>query len=250
MPGDQELPLSGHLGELRTRLFRSLVAAAVGFAVCYPATGPLFAALTDPLFAAAAESGITATLIGTGVAEAFFTRLKVAFIAGVFLALPVLLHQAWKFTVPGLKTKEAQTARGFVIFGTFFFLSGATFCYYVVFPLGFPFLLGEYAKIGIDPAIRISEYLSFSAQMLLAFGITFELPVASFFLARVGVITHLTLIKYFRHAILAVFVLSAVLTPPDVASQILMAFPVLILYCLSIGVAYAVTRKTGDDAEL
>ncbi len=233
-----ELPLSGHLEELRHRLSRALLAVAVGFAICYPQSQLIFRALTDPLHSAADGLSVETTLIGTGVAEAFFTRLKVAFIAALFLALPFLLHQTWQFVAPGLKQAEARYAKYFVAFGTAFFLSGAAFCYFVVFPIGFPFLLGEYAKIGINPAIRISEYLSFSSRMLLAFGITFEMPVVSFFLTRIGLITHKTLLTYIRYAVLAVFVLSAILTPPDVASQILMALPLLGLYGISIGVAY------------
>ncbi len=237
---DAELPLTGHLEELRRRLAIGLLAVGAGFAVCYPQASRLFDFLTTPLNAAASARGIEHTLIGTGVAEAFFTRLLVSFIAGFFLALPVVLHQVWRFVVPGLRQSEARHARSFVFFGTLFFLAGAVFCYRVVFPVGFPFLLNEYVKIGVDPAIRISEYLSFSSRMLLAFGITFELPVATYFLARVGLVTHLTLIYYARHAVLVLFILSALLTPPDVVSQLLMAAPLLTLYAISIGVAYAV----------
>ena len=246
---DVELPLTAHLAELRKRLFRSIVATAIAFAVCYPQTQRIFDFLTAPLTAPAKASTAGADLIGTGVAEAFFTRLKVSLIAALFLALPVLLHQTWMFVVPGLKKNEARYARGFVFAGTLFFLFGAVFCYEVVFPFGFPFFLGEYQRIGVAAAIRISEYLSFSARMLLAFGITFELPVATFFLARMGLVTHRTLIGYGRYAVLVAFVLAAVLTPPDVASQVLMAGPLLGLYVVSIGVAFVFRRRTttNDD---
>ncbi len=242
---DVELPLTEHLDELRRRLVRALLATLVAFAFCYPNSEAIFTFLLEPLHEAAAgqPDGDTLSLIGTGVAEAFFTRLKVSFFAAIFVALPVILYQAWMFVLPGLKTVEARYARGFVIVGTAFFLAGAWFCYDVVFSFGFPFFLDEYRRIGIDPAIRISEYLSFSSRLLLAFGITFELPVATFFLARVGLVTHLTLIRYGRYAFLGTFVLAAILTPPDVVSQILMAGPLLLLYCLSIGVAYVFARK-------
>jgi len=243
-----ELPLSGHLEELRHRLSRALLAVAVGFAICYPQSEVIFRALTDPLHAAAGGLSVETTLIGTGVAEAFFTRLKVAFVAAIFLALPFLLYQTWLFVAPGLKEAEARYAKFFVLFGTLFFLSGAAFCYFVVFPVGFPFLLGEYVKIGINPAIRISEYLTFSSRMLLAFGITFEMPVVTYFLARIGLITHKTLIAYIRYAILAVFVVSAILTPPDVASQVLMALPLLGLYGISIGVAYLAQPRNSSSS--
>ncbi len=240
---DVELPLSAHLAELRKRLVRALAAIAVAFAVCYPQAQRVFDFLTAPLNAAAVSNPAGAQLIGTGVAEAFFTRLKVSLIASVFLALPVILHQAWMFVLPGLKETEARYARSFVFAGTVFFVAGAAFCYQVVFPFGFPFFLGEYQRIGVAPAIRISEYLSFTSRLLLAFGITFELPVATFFLARMGLVTHRTLLRFGRYAVLIAFVLAAILTPPDVASQVLMAGPLLGLYVLSIGVAFVFRRR-------
>ncbi len=241
---DSELPLSGHLEELRSRLIRTTIAVAVGFAICYPQAGWLFDFLTAPLTNAAASRDGAIQLIGTGVAEAFFTRLKVSIIAALFIALPVILYQLWRFILPGLKPTEASYGRGFVLVGTLFFLSGAYFCYAVVLEVGFPFFLAEYDRIGIDPVIRISEYLSFTSRLLLAFGLTFEMPVATFFLARVGLLTHLTLIKYARHAILVVFVVAAILTPPDVVSQVLMAGPLMLLYLMSIAVAYVFQRRS------
>jgi len=236
---DLELPLTAHLEELRTRLLRAVIAIGVAFVICYPLSGRLVTLLTAPLLRATqgAESGLQ--LIGTGVAEAFYTRLKICVIAAIFLALPVILYEAWMFVVPGLKESEARHAKSFVAAGTFFFVAGAWFCYAVIFPVGFPFFLAEYADIGITPAIRIGEYLSFSSRMVLAFGVTFELPVVSYFLARAGVITHLTLIRYARYAVVVIFIAAAVLTPsPDAASQILMAAPLLLLYALSVGIAY------------
>jgi sec-independent protein translocase protein TatC len=165
-------------------------------------------------------------------------------IAAVFLASPVIFYQAWKFVAPGLYDQEKRYARPFVLAATFFFVLGATFCYWIVFPIGFAFFVQEYGTIGVQPALRISEYLSFSARMLLAFGITFELPVVTFFLARIGTITHRTLLGYARYAVLGIFILAAVLTPgPDIASQMLMAGPLLVLYGVSIGVAYVFGKR-------
>ncbi|MEE8311625.1 MAG: twin-arginine translocase subunit TatC [Candidatus Binatia bacterium] len=239
---DVELPLTSHLAELRQRLSRALIGIVVAFAFCYPNSPAIFAFLLAPLYEATGGDSTAVTLIGTGVAEAFFTRLKVSFLAALFVALPVILYQVWMFVVPGLRSMEARYARGFVLVGSLFFLGGAWFCYEVVFAFGFPFFLEEYRRIGVDPTIRISEYLSFSSRLLLAFGITFELPVVTFFLARIGLVTHTTLINYGRYAFLATFVLAAILTPPDVVSQILMAGPLLLLYGLSIGVAYLFGR--------
>ncbi|MFQ5353096.1 MAG: twin-arginine translocase subunit TatC, partial [Candidatus Binatia bacterium] len=247
---DVELPLSEHLEELRRRLVRSLLATAVAFAFCYPQAEFFFDLLTAPLIAASTDTGITATLIGTGVAEAFFTRLKVAFIASVFVALPVILYQIWLFVLPALRARELGYVRSFVVFGSGFFAAGGVFCYRVVLPIGIPFFLSEYTRIGVEPTLRISEYMSFAARMILAFGITFEMPIATFFLARMGLVTHTTLIGASRYAVLVLFILAAILTPPDVVSQLLMAVPLLILYGISIGVAWVSSRdkRSGRDS--
>lgn len=239
---DATMPLTEHLGELRTRIIRALLGVGLGFAVCYNWADLLFALLTRPLLGLA-DGGTEINLIGTGVAEAFFTKMKVAAIGGVFVASPLILWQAWAFVVPGLYDSEKRYAQPFVFFGTFFFFAGAGFCYELVMPLGYRFFLDQYASIGVSPEIRISEYLTFTARMLLAFGVTFELPVVAFFLARIGLITHRTLIDYGRYAIVGIFIVAAVMTPADVASQLLMAAPLLVLYVLSIGVAYAFQRR-------
>ena len=246
MDADVKMPLTAHLEELRRRLIKALLAVALAFIAVYNFSDVLFAILTRPLLAL--QEG-PVELIGTGVTEAFFTKLKVSFIAAVFLASPMLFYQAWMFVAPGLYDEEKRYAKPFVVFATFFFILGAAFCYQVVFPVGYRFFLEEYATIGVSPSIRISEYLSFTARMLLAFGLTFELPVVTFFLARMGMITHRTMIAYLRYAILFIFIIAAVLTPgPDIASQMLMAGPLLILYALSIGVAYVFARQPAAAA--
>jgi sec-independent protein translocase protein TatC len=242
---DVEMPLTAHLEELRWRLLKSLLAVAVAGCVAYWYSDVLFEILTRPLHAAA--GGHDVKIIGTGVAEAFFTKLKVAAIAGVFLALPVLLYQAWRFIAPGLHPHEKYYAIPFVVFGTLFFAAGAVFCYELVFQVGYAFFIDQYVSIGVEPTIRISEYLSFSSRLALAFGVTFELPVVAFFLARVGAIDHHTLIRPWRYALIVIVVVAAVLTPgPDVASQMLLAAPLTVLYVVSIGVAF-VFRRRGED---
>jgi len=233
------MPLTAHLGELRTRLIRALAATAVGFGLAYLWAAELVAFLVRPLVA----QGLAVDVIGTGVTDAFFTKLKVSAIAGIFVASPVIFFQAWRFVSPGLYAREKRVAVPFSIAATFFFLAGAGFCYELVFPVAFRFFLEQFASIALGPQIRISEYLTFASRMLLAFGVTFELPVASFFLARVGIITHRTLLDSARYAVVVIFVVAAVLTPgPDVASQLLMAAPLLVLYVLSIGIAWAFGR--------
>jgi sec-independent protein translocase protein TatC len=242
---DVRMPLTEHLEELRTRLIRGLAAIGLAFGGCYYFATELVTWLTLPLIAAEADS---ARVIGTGVTDAFFTKLKVSFIASIFVASPVIFYQTWGFISPGLYRREKRLALPFTIAATFFFVSGAFFCYEVVFPVAFRFFLAEFTSLTIAPDIRISEYLTFAARMLLAFGITFQLPVAAFFLARIGLITHHTLIGGTRYAVVGIFLLAAVLTPgPDVASQLLMAAPLLILYGLSVGVAYVAGRPAVDE---
>jgi sec-independent protein translocase protein TatC len=162
----------------------------------------------------------------------------------------MIFYQLWMFVAPGLYDQEKRYARPFVFFATIFFILGAAFCYWVVFPVGYRFFIEEYQSIGVSPAIRISEYLSFSARMLLAFGVTFEMPVITFFLARMGMVTHQTMLSYLRYAVLIIFIVAAVLTPgPDVASQLLMAGPLLVLYGVSIAVAYffATPRAAAEE---
>jgi sec-independent protein translocase protein TatC len=246
---DVTMPLTEHLEELRWRLIRALLAVTVGATACYWVADVLFEILIHPL---TAYTDTSVELIGTGVAEAFFTKLKVSVIGGIFLASPVIFYQAWRFIAPGLYDTEKKYVVPFVVFATIFFAAGAGFCYEMVFPVSYAFFLDQYKTIGIQPSIRISEYLSFTSRMLLAFGITFELPVVTFFLARIGVVTHHTMIGYLRYAILGIFVLAAVLTPgPDIASQFLLAAPLLVLYVMSIAVAYLFARKppAADDAE-
>ncbi|GIW40646.1 MAG: Sec-independent protein translocase protein TatC [Candidatus Binatia bacterium] len=238
------MPLTAHLEELRWRILKSLFAVGLGFAASYAFSDRLFAFLAAPL---RARNPTPVTLIGTGVAEAFFTKVKVGILAGIFFASPVILYQAWQFVAPGLFEHEKRYARPFVAFGTLFFLLGAAFCYLVIFPVGFAFFLDEFRTLGAEPAIRMSEYLTFSSRLLLAFGVTFELPVATFFLARIGLVDHRTLLRFARYAVVLVFVVAAVLTPPDVVSQFLMAVPLLVLYFLSVGVAYVAARNRARD---
>ena len=244
---DAEMPLTAHLEELRWRIVKALLAITAGFLFAYAFADTLFAILIRPITLAAGDS--TVKLIGTGVTEAFFTKLKVSFIAGIFLASPAILYQAWQFVSPGLYDEEKFYVVPFVFFGTFFFCAGAWFCYAFVFQVGYAFFLEQYATIGIEPTLRISEYLSFSSRMLLAFGVTFELPVVAFFLARIGMIDHETLIKPWRYALIVIVIVAAVLTPgPDVASQMMLAAPLIVLYIASIGIAYVFSSKGTKDA--
>ncbi|MBM4259321.1 MAG: twin-arginine translocase subunit TatC [Deltaproteobacteria bacterium] len=234
------MPLLGHLEELRWRLVKSLLAIAVAFIPSFMFVTTLFAFLLQPLH----QLPDPPPVVGLAPAEAFFAKLKVAFIAAIFAALPVIFYQLWQFVAPGLYQHEKRYVFPFVLFGSFFFLLGAGFCYQVVLPVAYGFFLEEYKTIGVQATLRISEYFSFTSRMLLAFGVTFELPVLAFFFARVGIITHRTLLDFSRYAVVGIFIMAAVLTPgPDVASQLLLAGPLLLLYLVSIGVAYMFGKR-------
>jgi len=249
--GDEvRMPLLEHLKELRGRLIRCVIAIAVGFALAYAIDDWLFKILTQPLREAAHGKVL---LIGTGVGEAFFTKIKVALIAGLFIASPAVFLEIWKFIAPGLYQSERRLAKPFVLSATIFFLAGGYFCWAVVFKIGYAFFLDQYASIGVTPTLRISEYLAFSSKLLLAFGITFEMPIFAFFLTRLGVIDYRMMLRNLRYAVLGIFVVAMALTPPDMVSPFLLAIPLLILYGLSIAVSYGfgtpATAEGGTAAE-
>ena len=229
------MPFTSHLAELRNRLVKSVIAVALGFIACYAVVDEIFAVLAAPLRRLHIRGLM---LIGTSVTEAFFTKMKVSFAAAVILASPVLLWQLWQFVAPGLYEHEKRYTKSFVFFGSFFFIAGAAFCYEIVIQLGLGFLLRRYEAIDIQPLLQVGEYLSAVSRLVLAFGAMFELPVLAFFLARVGIIDHHFLIRHGRYAIIAIALLAAVLTPPDLISQVLLMVPLALLYGLCIIVAY------------
>jgi len=227
---EKKLPLTSHLQELRKRLILSFISIGVGFFICYYFSDTLFNILAAPLMKMMPKGG---SLIFISVAEAFFTYMKVAFIAGIILTSPFILYQIWAFVAPGLYQKEKKYVVPFVLGGSFFFALGVLFGYFVAIPVGFKFLLG-YATDFIKPMPSMKEYLSFSIKFLLAFGLVFEFPVVLVLLARIGVIDAKTLARKRKYAILLIFIFAAVMTPPDPVSQVLMALPLMGLYELSI----------------
>jgi sec-independent protein translocase protein TatC len=227
---EKKLPLTAHLQELRKRLIISFIAVGAGFVICYTFADSIFNILAAPLIKVMPSGG---SLIFTSVAEAFFTYMKVAFIAGLILASPFVLYQIWAFVAPGLYQKEKRYVVPFVLGGSLFFAMGVLFGYFVAIPIGFKFLLG-FATDFIKPMPSMKEYLSFSIKFLLAFGIVFEFPVVLVLLARIGVVDAKTLAKQRKYAILLIFIFAAVMTPPDLISQVLMALPLMGLYELSI----------------
>ncbi len=229
---EKKLPLTAHLQELRKRLIFSFIAIGVGFIFCYAFADHIFNILAAPLTNELMPKG--GSLIFTSVAEAFFTYMKVALIAGVIVTSPFVVYQIWAFVAPGLYQKEKRNVVPFVLGSTLFFVLGILFGYYVAIPVGFKFLLG-YATDIIKPMPSMKEYLSFSLKFLLACGLVFEFPVVLVLLSKIGIIDAKMLARQRKYALLLIFIFAAVVTPsPDLISQVLMAVPLVGLYELSI----------------
>lgn len=236
MASDTYMTFTEHLEELRWCLLKSVAAIIVAAAVCYFFSDAIFGFMVHPLRQSLRQGQ---SLIGTGVTEAFFVEIKVALAAGVLASCPFIFYQIWRFIAPGLSGHEKKLVLPFVLFATLFFLGGAYFCYRIVLPVAFQYFIEQYGTMGVTPAIRIGDYFTFFFRMVLAFGVTFELPVFTFFLVRVGVWDYRFMLRSFRYAIVAIFIIAAMLTPtPDIINQSLLAVPMLLLYGVSIAVAY------------
>ena len=229
-----EMPFTHHLAELRQRLSRALLGMCVATIITYNWSELLFAMLTGPI----RDSFTDFELIGTGPSEAFVCKLKVSIAAGILISAPYSFYQLWLFILPGLHENERRFAVPFILGSTLFFLLGTGFCFYVVLPFAFQFFSEEFVSIGVRPNIRIGEYLGFVMKMCLVFGVVFELPILSYFLARMKMLTHTFLLKNLRYAIVIIFIVAAILTPPDVVTQCLLAVPLVIIYGMCIAVAY------------
>jgi len=239
--------LKPHLAELRKRLAYSVLSVLVLFGVAFLFYEPILEWMKQPLIDAMPEG---TTMIATGVAEAFFTAIKVAFFAGVMMALPIIFWQFWLFVAPGLYDNEKKMVIPFVTAATTMFLMGASFAYYVVVPFGFEFLVNFGTTI-VTVTPRIGEYVGFFTKIMVGFGISFELPVITFFFAVLGLVDDESLKGFFKYAVVIIFVVASLLTPPDVITQLLMAGPMIILYGISIMIAKAVNpaKKEDDDED-
>jgi len=206
---DEKLPFTSHLEELRKRLITAFIAVGVGFVVAFAFKERLFNILVQPLINVMKEGE---TLIYTGLPEAFFTYLKVAFLTGLMVASPIILY--WMFVAPGLYKNERRMMIPIVVLSSFFFIGGALFGYFVVFPWGFKFFMG-FATDTIRPLPAMKEYFGFSAKLLLAFGLVFELPLVLTFMAKLGIVSVEFLKKNRKYALLLFFAGAAILTPPD-----------------------------------
>lgn len=238
----EKQPFLSHLEELRKRLVVCAIGVGAGFVIAYIFAERLFQLLVAPLKAVMPEGD---QLIFTNLPEMFFAYIKVAFIAGIMAASPLIFYQLWMFIAPGLYRKEKKMAIPFVISSTILFVGGALFGYFVVFPFGFKFFIGfsnEYVKA--LPSVK--QYFSFSMKLLFAFGAVFELPVIIFFLSKMGIVTPQFLRQKRKYAILLTFALAAILTPPDVITQCMMAGPLIVLYEIGILVSRIAQKKKED----
>ncbi|HEX9964489.1 MAG TPA: twin-arginine translocase subunit TatC [Allosphingosinicella sp.] len=242
-------PLMEHLIELRRRLIWSFLALGAAFAVSFYFAGQIFGFLVQPLIEGFGGPG-EGRLVYTKLYEAFFTEVRVALFAAFFLAFPILAMQLWAFVAPGLYAKEKRAFLPFLIATPVLFIGGGALAYYVVMPLAIRFFLGYQGQIpGIQQEAlpAMGEYLSFVMHFILAFGISFLLPILLILLERAGLVTRDQLKRGRRYAILVAFVVAAVATPPDIISQFMLAIPLILLYELSLVVIWFTERKRAKE---
>jgi len=241
-------PLLDHLIELRRRLLYSVLALAVCFGICFYFARPIFGFLARPLLQAG-----QGTLIYTQIFEAFFVQVKVGFFAALMLAFPIIATQLWQFVAPGLYRRERRALLPFLLATPVLFTIGAALAYYVAIPTALKFLLGFQGDMGgvhQEAMPAIGNYLSFVMQFLFGFGVSFLLPVLLMLLERAGIVTRRQLIDGRRYAIVGAFAVAAVLTPPDIGSQFMLAIPLVLLYELSIvGIWFTERKRKREAAE-
>jgi len=244
---DTQAPLLDHLIELRRRLLWSLAALVVAFGGCLYFARPILGFLVAPLKAAG-----QVTIINTAVTGGFIVELKVAFFAALMIAFPVIANQLWQFVAPGLYRKEKRALLPFLLATPVLFIAGASMAYFIAIPVAIKFLLGfqgDLAGVTQQALPEVNEYLKFVMQFIFGFGLSFLLPVLLMLLEHAGIVTYEQLKGAWRYAIVGAFAISAVLTPPDVGSQLLLAVPLVGLYFLALAAIWFTRRRRERTAE-
>lgn len=240
-----KMPLLDHLIELRSRLLKSLIAIGIAFGVCLYFAREIFAVLVRPLVSAGQGK-----LVYTQLFEAFFVEIKVALFAAMMLAFPILAIQLWRFVAPGLFKQEKRALLPFLLATPILFGIGASFAYFITIPIALKFLLGFQGEIGgvtQEALPSVGNYLSFTMQFIMAFGIAFLLPILIMLIERAGIVTRDQLVSSRRYMVVGAFVIAAVCTPPDVLSQLLLAVPLCILYELTLFAIWFTQRKKSKE---
>lgn len=254
---DLQMTFWEHLEELRGRILKALLAFAVGGGVAWFFREQVLIWLTTPFINAWSQSisDQKPALHFASPPALFIAYLRLSMIAGLIFALPVIFYQIWAFVAPGLYARERRFAMPFVVASTLLFLGGGYFGWKIAFPVAFKYLLDfsgslqtGSVSLAIEPTVMIGDYLDFISRMLIAFGAVFELPVLVFFLSIAGIVDHTHLIKFARYFVVLSFFISAIITPPDIMSQFLLAIPLCLLYVLSIGIAWLMSRKRATAA--
>jgi len=252
-----KMPLLDHLIELRQRLLYSAITLLVAFFICFYFAEELFNFLVQPLANILTDrAGVQGArrLIFTDLTEVFFTYVKVAFFFGAFISCPVFLTQIWLFVAPGLYKNEKSALAPFLAASPALFFAGGALVYFVLFPLAWEFFLsfetpGGNGTLPIELEAKVNEYLSLVMKLIFAFGLSFQLPIIMTLLARVGLATSKGMAAKRKYAIVGVFIVAAIFTPPDPLSQISLALPIIILYEISIYMAKLVEKKKAKAAE-
>lgn len=249
---DSKAPLLDHLIELRSRLLKCVIALLAGFFLCFYYSDTLFAILVHPLKEAFGTAG--GKLVYTKLYEAFFVQVKVALFGSFFLSFPIIANQLWAFVAPGLYAKEKKALLPFLLATPVLFMAGASLAYFVVMPTAFHFFLqyqGSSSGIQVEALPSADSYLGLVMQFILAFGICFLLPVLLMLLNHAGLVTRTQLVGLRRYMIVVAFIVAAVLTPPDVVSQLLLAVPLVLLYEIAlIAMWFTERRRSAEQTEL